>query len=78
METRDRLKARADRFEYPSLDAYLIALVEAAEREEQLEKLSEQMARMTEQDWADYQAEMAVWDATLMDGLRDEPPYPQD
>lgn len=26
--------------------------------------------------WAGYQDELALWDSTLMDGLKEEPPYP--
>lgn len=30
---------------------------------------------LTPEQQAEYHAEMALWDCTLMDGLEDEPPY---
>ena len=30
-------------------------------------------SRWTDDDWADYKAETAAWDATLNDGLDDDP-----
>ena len=67
--TRDRLKDRADRLGYGSIDAYLNALVDGAEREEVLAELRATMARVTPQEWGEYMAEVSEWDATLADGL---------
>jgi hypothetical protein len=67
--TRDRLKDRADRLGYGSLDAYLNALVDGAEREEVLAELRATMASVTHQEWSECMAEVWEWDATLADGL---------
>ena len=67
--TRDRLKDRADRLGYGSLDAYLNALVDGAEREEVLAELRATMARVTPQEWGEYMAGVSEWVATLTDGL---------
>lgn len=51
-------------------------LGELAEREatrQMLEQHNEAMSRLRQdpEAWADWKAEMATWDATLMDGLRE-------
>jgi hypothetical protein len=43
---------------------------------EQTNRAAERMQREDPQAWGDYQAEAKLWEATLMDGLHDEPPYP--
>lgn len=52
--------------------------VEAYRRQRMMELANEQYAalRADPEVWAEILAERALWDATLMDGLEDEPPYP--
>ena len=52
-------------------------LVEHQERERFWREMHEDFARLRADPdaWQDYQDELAVWDATLMDGLEDEEPY---
>lgn len=68
-ETRDRLKRRADEGHYPSIDVMLNELIDERERAEQIAEFRAVMARVTPEEWADYMAEVSVWDSTLMDGL---------
>lgn len=75
---RDRIKARADRFGFPTLAAYLDALIDRAEWDEAWEEQRAIVAKMTPADWADYDNEMKLWDSALNDGLANEPAYPQD
>lgn len=68
-ETRDRLKRRADDGNYSSIDVMLNELIDERERAEQIAEFRAVMARVTPEEWADYMAEVSVWDSTLMDGL---------
>lgn len=68
-ETRDRLKRRADEGNYSSIDVMLNELIDERERAEQIAEFRAVMARVTPEEWADYMAEVSVWDSTLMDGL---------
>ena len=47
------------------------------EKERFWRQLEEDMARLRADPvaWQEYQDEIAIWDATLMDGLEDEEPY---
>ena len=55
-------------------------LTERLQREEFFRKGNEAYARLREdpEAWAELLAERAEWDCTLMDGLEDEPPWPED
>lgn len=68
-ETRDRLKRRAEEGNYSSIDVFLNELIDERERAERLAEFREVMSRVTPEEWADYMAEVSVWDSTLMDGL---------
>ncbi len=68
-ETRDRLKHRADEGNYSSIDVLLNELLDERERAEQIAEFRAVMARVTPAEWADYMAEVSIWDSTLMDGL---------
>ncbi len=52
-------------------------LVERQENERFWREMHEDFARLRADTdaWQDYQAELAVWDVTLMAGLEDEEPY---
>lgn len=52
-------------------------LVQQQERERFWREMHEDFAqlRADNEAWRDYQDELAVWDATLLDGLEDEEPY---
>ena len=69
MATRNRLKARTEKSGSPSLDSYLNALVDAAERIEKLAEFRAVMARVTPDEWASYMSEVSTMDASLTDGL---------
>lgn len=75
--TRDQLRrlAEADRSTIP------IVLARLAQREADRRMLADTFAAMdamTPAERAGYDAELAAWDATLLDGLKDEPAYPVD
>jgi hypothetical protein len=69
--TRDRIKEHAQRSDR-TIDQYLNLLIDLAERELRWDALREARARMTTTDWASYNAETSVWDATNTDGVTDE------
>jgi len=54
--------------------------LERLQREDLLRRFNEAYARLREDPkaWAEVLAERAEWDCTLMDGLEDEPPWPED
>jgi|AntDryMetagUQ889_1029465.scaffolds.fasta_scaffold01132_7 hypothetical protein len=73
-DTREQLRKLADSDEttMPNLIADL------AQRELDRRMIAQHVAAfeaMTAEERADYRAELTAWDATLMDGLRDDP-YP--
>ena len=73
--TRDRLKARADRFEWSSLDAYINALIDGAEEVEYFTTLNRQLAFATDEELADYTDETTAWQGQNTESLRDEPAW---
>jgi hypothetical protein len=60
-----------------SMTEILDRAVEAYRRQWFFETANEAYARLRNDPaaWADWQSELAAWDATLMDGLEDEPPF---
>lgn len=73
--TRDRLKARADRFEWASLDAYINALIDGAEEAEYFTTLNRQLAFATDEELADYAAETKPWQSQNTESLSNEPAW---
>src|SRR5688500_2341126 len=61
-----------------TLPEVLEAAISDYERKTYLEGLSEDFARLRAdpQAWQEELEERALWDCTLMDGLKDDPPYP--
>ena len=76
-ETHQRLQ-RLARDSKRSLPDVLDEAIGAYERRVFLEGLSEDFARLRADPevWQEELEERALWDCTLMDGLKDEPPYP--
>ncbi|MDI2131490.1 hypothetical protein [Yinghuangia seranimata] len=78
--TRDRLRRWADRHDAKTLDDALLACLDAAEAQEQMQAVDAAMARMRREDpdaWAEYVRERDVWDAVVDGpaGARDD--YPE-
>jgi len=73
-EARDKLAALAEECERPMSDL-LAEMIERERRRVFLEGLNEDYARLRSDpvQWADYRAEIASMDGTLMDGLEDDP-----
>lgn len=63
--------------EHKSIGQVVTELVERHREERFWQEMHEDFARLRSdpEAWQDYQDEMALWDATLMDGLEDEEPY---
>jgi hypothetical protein len=74
--THDRLKDVA-RKEHSSLGGVIDDLLDRYEQQEFRRAVAESYARLRSdpEAWADYKRELEEWDAVLMDGLEDEPPY---
>ena len=53
--------------------------IERLLREDFLQKVNEDFARLRQdpEAWAEELAERRLWDCTLMDGLEDDPPWPE-
>lgn len=75
--THERLQTIANQ-ESRSIGRLIEAMLDDYEEREFFTRLGEDFARLQSdpEAWADYQAEMRLWDATLMDGLDDEPDAP--
>ncbi len=73
-ETRERLKALA-KDDGASLTDTIDRLVEQERRRRMWEAANASYAAMRDdpESWAAWKSEMALWDATLADGLPDEP-----
>ena len=54
--------------------------IERLRREEFFRQFNEAYARLREdpEAWAEELAERRLWDTALMDGLEDDPPWPED
>lgn len=78
-ETHQRLQ-RLARDSKRSLPDVLDEAIGAYERRVFLEGLSEDFARLRAdpEAWQEELEERALWDCTLMDALKDEPPYPHE
>lgn len=72
----ERLKQIAEK-EHSSLSGVINELLDRYEQEEFRRAVHEGFRRLREdpEEWADYKRELQEWDAVLMDGLEDEPPY---
>ncbi len=59
------------------LGATIDRLLDRYEQEEFRRAVHERFRRLRDDPaaWADYKQEVAAWDAILMDGLEDEPPF---
>lgn len=75
--THERLRRLAEQAG-DSMGAVLAKALEAYEAQAFWRDVTEAYAslRADPQEWAAEQAERALWDNTLGDGLSDEPPYP--
>jgi predicted CopG family antitoxin len=73
-ETRRKLAEMAKR-EGRSIPEVIAALVERAEADAMIAEHLAAMERLRAdpEQWKDYQRELEEWDATLMDGLEDDP-----
>jgi hypothetical protein len=73
VQTRDRLKLLADE-EHLTMDAALSRVLDKTEDTRFWEGVRADYARLQAdpEEWADYVGELAEWDATTSDGLRDE------
>lgn len=69
--TRDRLKLHASKNNL-TLEEHLNFLEDLADRELRFDALRESMSKMTEEDWAAYREEVAIFDNANTDGLLDE------
>ncbi|MDQ3720900.1 MAG: hypothetical protein M3350_09010 [Actinomycetota bacterium] len=71
-ETREALK-RLSQAKNMTGAELLAALVQRAEEDAELDAMNEDFRRLRADPkaWAEYQAELALWDNTLMDGLED-------
>lgn len=78
-DTRARLAKLAEQAGTP-MTAIVDQAVDRLERHRFFEELNRQVAALRADPvaWAEYEAERAEWDGTLMDGLRDDPYYTQD
>lgn len=74
--THERLKQVAEK-EHSSLGGVIDELLDRYEQTEFRNAVAESYARLRSDPdaWADYKRELEEWDAVLMDGLEDEPPY---
>ncbi len=77
-KTRDRLAKMAEQ-DQMSIGEVVTTLTKKAERDRFWKNVHEGYARLRAdpEAWAEYQAEVRVWDVTLMDGL-EEYPYDED
>ena len=58
--------------EHESVQTIIALAVERYRRERMLERANEIYAAMTPEEWAEEEAEIALWEGTLMDGLEDD------
>jgi hypothetical protein len=66
------LRELADR-DHVTLQEALAKAIEVARRDRFFQDLDRGYGEMTEEEWAEENAERELWDQTLMDGLKDEP-----
>jgi predicted transcriptional regulator len=70
-EMRATLRQLAEE-EHETMQAILARALERYRRERMFERADEVYAAMTAEEWAEEEAERALWDTTLMDGLEDD------
>ncbi|MGI8691149.1 MAG: toxin-antitoxin system protein [Thermomicrobiales bacterium] len=58
--------------DHASVQTIIALAVERYRRERMFERADEIYAAMTPEEWAEENAERALWDCTLMDGLEDD------
>ncbi len=58
--------------DHESVQTIIALAVERYRRERMFERADEIYAAMTPEEWAEENAERALWDCTLMDGLEDD------
>lgn len=58
--------------EHQSIQEIIARAVERYRRERMFARAEEIYAAMTPKEWAEEEAERALWDCTLMDGLEDD------
>jgi predicted DNA-binding protein len=75
-EVREKL-AELSKSEGRSIGQLIQRFVAEYEEQRFFKQLAEDFRRLQSdpEEWADYQRELAEWDAVLMDGLEDEPPW---
>lgn len=71
-EVRDRLNALAAE-EGRTAGSVVEKLLDEYLWRQKVELAKKQMREAPPEAWADYMAEVRLWDSTLMDGLEDEP-----
>lgn len=75
-EVREKL-AELSKSEGRPIGQLIQGFLDDYEERQFFKRLGEDFRRLQSdpEEWADYQRELAEWDATLMDGLEDEPPW---
>ena len=78
-ETHDKIRDLAERTQKPMGDVIDTAIEQYRENQFWEEtRRAYQRLREDPAAWNAYQNELKEWDATLLDGLENEPPYPKD
>ena len=72
-EMRDTLRQLADE-EHETMQTILARALERYRRERMFARADEIYAAMTPEEWVEEEAERALWDTTLIDGLEDDEP----
>lgn len=70
-EMRGKLRELAEE-EHESMQTVLSRALERYRRDRMFERADEIYAAMTPEEWAEEEAERALWDCTLMDDLEDD------
>lgn len=70
-EVREQLRELAEE-EHASMQTVIARAVEQYRWEQMMKRANEIYAAMTPEEWAEEEAERALWDCTLMDGLEDD------
>lgn len=70
-EIREKLRELAEQ-EHQPMQEIIARALERYRRERMFERADEIYAAMTPEEWAQEEAERALWDCTLLDGLEDD------
>ncbi len=70
-EVREQIR-QLDEEQHASMQAIIARAVEEYRWEQMMKRANEIYAAMTPEEWAEENAERALWDCTLMDGLEDD------